>query len=181
MNAKLPTQKELSAALERATRLALEKLFSEHSETFYYVSLITTGEAHAPFLSAWSREALAAEAKNQGLTSEELLKWSYADSPYSIFGEEFFEEVNRLFDQRPLIDGTLDKNERYAEFEFRLSAMETAMKRLDEKGMFGHGLERAKVVVAVEVMPPDRTNTERVLRLNPPEALVEWLSEIAEE
>lgn len=30
-------------------------------------------------------------------------------------------------------------------------------------------------------MPPDYTNTEIALRLNPQEALTEWLEEIAEE
>lgn len=32
-----------------------------------------------------------------------------------------------------------------------------------------------------EFMPPDFTNTKRALRLNPREALNEWLEEIAEE
>ncbi len=36
------------------------------------------------------------------------------------------------------------------------------------------------VVLAVEVMPPDFTNTERVLRMNPPDAVRVWLREAAE-
>jgi len=35
-------------------------------------------------------------------------------------------------------------------------------------------------VVNVEVMPPDATNVERAIRLNPPAALADWLSEAAE-
>jgi HD-like signal output (HDOD) protein len=58
--------------------------------------------------------------------------------------------------------------------------MESAVGRLDSEGTFGTGLERLGIVVLVEVMPPDHTNTERALRLNPREALTEWLNDAAE-
>ncbi|MNT83719.1 hypothetical protein D3C71_1528880 [compost metagenome] len=58
--------------------------------------------------------------------------------------------------------------------------MELAMARLNEEGLFGHGSRRLRLVVNVEVMPPDQTNTDRAKRLNPPGALNEWLSEVAE-
>ena len=54
------------------------------------------------------------------------------------------------------------------------------MTRLDRAGVFGTGPKRAGIVVNVECMPPDRTNVERALRLNPPEALEVWLREAAE-
>ncbi|MFI2410671.1 DUF4303 domain-containing protein [Streptomyces sp. NPDC018947] len=57
--------------------------------------------------------------------------------------------------------------------------METAVARLDAEGLFGTGADRHRVVVAVEVVPPDTGNDERVLRLNPPEALADWLEEAA--
>jgi hypothetical protein len=174
------TEAPLSEAIERATRLAVHKLFAEHPESFYYLSLITTGEAHAPFLTAWSEEALDEEAKRQGLPSTDLLKWSYADSPYTCYGEEFFGEVNRLFDERPSMDHTRTEEEWSTEFDLRLTAMEAAMKRLDEQGLFGRGPNRDQLVINVEVMPPDRTNTQRAIRLNPKGALVEWLKEAAE-
>jgi hypothetical protein len=58
-----------------------------------------------------------------------------------------------------------------------MQAMENAMIRLDREGAFGTGEARNKMVVLVEVMPPDWTNTERAKRMNPPEALIEWLAE----
>jgi Domain of unknown function (DUF4303) len=59
--------------------------------------------------------------------------------------------------------------------------MEQAMAVLDREGFFGKGDARSAVVINAEVMPPDYGNTERGLRLNPKEALTEWLGEIAEE
>jgi hypothetical protein len=39
----------------------------------------------------------------------------------------------------------------------------------------------SNVVVNVEVVPPDRTNTERARRLNPEGALSRWIAEAAEQ
>ena len=55
------------------------------------------------------------------------------------------------------------------------------MHNLDEKGIFGYGKQRLGIVINAKFMPPDYTNTERALRLNPHDALVEWLEEIAED
>ena len=35
-------------------------------------------------------------------------------------------------------------------------------------------------MINVEVVPPDHTNTERAIRLNPPEAITQWLADAAE-
>jgi hypothetical protein len=73
------------------------------------------------------------------------------------------------------------EDEDYArEYELRLNVMEAALAELDAEGLFGIGPERDQVVVLVEVMPPDYTNTERARRLNPPSALETWLREAAE-
>jgi hypothetical protein len=66
------------------------------------------------------------------------------------------------------------------EFELRLRAMERALARLDAEGVFGTGARRHRLVINAEVMPPDFTNTERALRLNPEESLKDWLAECAE-
>lgn len=58
--------------------------------------------------------------------------------------------------------------------------MESAIVKLDRKGVFGHGGDRERIVVNVEVMPPDFTNTQRAVRLNPPEAVRTWIDEAAE-
>ena len=181
MNTSYPTEVELSCAIESAAGMAINDLFAQHPGHYYYLSLITTGEAHSPVLAAWSEEALEEAVKNE-VDKEDArygLKWSYADSPFYCFGEDRFTQVNNLFEKRPDIH-SLDDNARNAEYELRLRAMESAIAKLDQRGIFGIGEERLKIVVNVEVMPPDYTNTQRAMRLNPPEAIRTWLEEAAE-
>lgn len=165
----------LKRAIADAVRSVAKRLFRETGESFYYFTLITSGEAHAPLISAWSREALSAVSPED----REMVKWSYADSPYFDYGAEGFEEVRILFDQRPDIL-SLEGELRFSEYEERLAVMEAALSEVDEMGVFGIGNEREKIVINVEVMPPDHSNTERAIRLNPPKALDEWLEEAAE-
>src|SRR5690606_15234136 len=129
-----PTEKELSDAIYEAGRAAFQGLFSERrSERFYYCTLTTTGEASRPAISAWSHEALAAVPEAE----REQLAWSYADSPYCCFGDEHFARVEALFARRPQMDPWSSEEERNAEYELRLRAMESAMARLDAEGLFG--------------------------------------------
>ncbi|WP_369941749.1 DUF4303 domain-containing protein [Xanthomonas medicagonis] len=177
MNASPPNQQARSAAIAQAARQAVEALFREHAQDVSYTALIATGEARAPFLSAWSWQALSAETQRQGLDSDEALKGFYADSPYALFGEGCFAEVHRYFAQRPAVDHTLRDAAWAAEFDLRPTAMEDAVRQLDAQGP---GAERDRRVVTVEGVPPDRGNTERALRLTPPAALVHWLAKAAE-
>lgn len=167
--------------IQDATEKALSKLFREHKENFYYCSLITTGEGLCPVISAWSNEALERVA-NEGDDAEEAkfyLKWSYAETPYFAYGEEYFEDVNKVFLERMRILTTAKDKEK--EIQLRINSMEKVMHNLDMNGMFGTGEKRLGIVINAEFMPPDYTNTERALRLNSREALNEWLEEIAEE
>jgi len=181
MSSPFPSESELASAIECAAGKAIKDLFARHPGQFYYVSLITTGEAHPPVIAAWSKEALEEAVKDQ--TDQEDarwgLKWSYADSPFYCFGEEYFEDVRDLFRKRPDIRSLGDR-EREAEYDLRLGAMESAIARLDQQGVFGTGEDRVKIVVNVEVVPPDYTNTQRAMRLNPQEAIRTWLEEAAE-
>jgi hypothetical protein len=165
----------LKRVIIQAIMKTAERLFRETGESFYYFTLITSGEAHAPIVSAWSKEKLAMvpEAERQ------TVKWSYADSPYFDFNSAGFEQVRVLFSQRPNIL-TLSEPLRSLEYKERLSTMEAALLAVDAAGTFGQGVERTKIVINVEVMPPDHSNTERAMRLNPPAALTEWLDEAAE-
>ena len=53
---------KLVATIEEATSQAAIDLFNSTNETFYFFVLSTTGEALAPFVSAWSYEALKNKA-----------------------------------------------------------------------------------------------------------------------
>ncbi len=178
----IPSEHELAKAITIAARSAIRQLFKEYPhDAFYYCSLVTTGEGHTPCLTAWSWEKLADAVEEEGGGSNlfEDLKWSYADSPFYSFGESHFNEVKRLFIARSVSgdrDSTTDRNE----FELRLRAMESAMAQLDSEGLFGKGNERLRIVINSEVMPPDHSNVVRAQRLNPREALKEWLKEAAE-
>jgi hypothetical protein len=178
----IPSEKELRDAIADAVRAATLELFREHPGHYYYVSVITTGEAHAPMLTAWSKEALE-EAVAEGADAEEArleLRWSYADSPYCGFGDAYFGRVRELFALRPRMDPE-DDVAWSNEFNLRLRAMEAAVAVLDSEGLYGRGTSRLGIVVGVEVMPPDGTNLARMRRLNPPAALGDWLAEAAEE
>ena len=52
------------------------------------------------------------------------------------------------------------------EWDIRVHALEEAMKRLDESGLFGTKEERNHVVINVELAPPDGSEYNRALRLN---------------
>ena len=176
---KSATQDELVAAITAAARRAFKRLFEEHpDESFYYCSLITTGEALPPAIAAWSWQALERVCRDTGERAEDL-KWSYADSPYYAFGDELFSQVRELYASRPEALSTDDESW-FEEYNTRLDAMEASMHQLDREGLFGTGKERLKKVVLAEVMPPNCSNTERAKRLNPTEALKEWLREAAE-
>ncbi|MBO4391132.1 MAG: DUF4303 domain-containing protein [Lachnospiraceae bacterium] len=174
---------KLVQMIREAAGKAFGKLFAEHDETFYYCSLITIGECECPYISAWSLESLEREAA-KGADPEEdkrLLKWSYADSPYCAYGyEEFFQELRAEYSLRTKrLDD--DDDEAYdTEMDIRMNSMEKAMQELDAQGLFGTGEKRSRMVINAEYMPPDHSNTERALRLNPEEALTEWLDEAAE-
>lgn len=176
-------ENRLADAIYEAAQNAARKLFSIYkNHHFYYFALVTDGEAHAPFISAWSREALqeaSADSADPDMDAA-YLKWSYADSPFCFFGEDFFSVVNELFAARPEMSHKMSQAEWHSEFRLRISAMESALKRLDETGVFGRGTDRLGIVINVEVVPPDHSNTERARRLNPNEALTNWLAEIAE-
>jgi len=167
----------LVKAITNATRNAFTDLFT-NNERFYYCVLMTTGEALAPFISAWSWEAL--ERTSRGRTELEVLKWSYADSPYYNYGEKYFNEVRELFAKRPNIYD-LDDEFYDKEYDLRLSAMELAMKQLDKERIFELNQHRSEVYINVELMPPCVSNTERALRLNKKENIINWLIEAAEE
>lgn len=176
----IPSEEELKNAIANAVRNAVKNLFENSpGHHFYYIALITSGDVLAPSLTAWSKEALENElSKNEGIERLDI-KWSYADSPFFPVGEQYFDAVRRLFESRPKLDPN-DSEQWEDEFQFRMRAMEAAMAELDREGVFGSERARGGLVINVEVMPPDHTNTVRARRLNKDESLQEWLVEAAE-
>jgi len=177
----------LAIEIAAAARMSFCTLF-ENGERYYYCTLYTTGEGHAPSISAWSWEALAVESARQAEESDtpvstiaDLIKWSYADSPYCCFGDDNFDGVKQRYNERPFI-ADLENDDWNCELDVRLKAMELAMKMLDDEGIFALNQLRESVCVLVEVMPPDEINTEIALRLNRAEtpAMQAWLAEVAE-
>lgn len=177
----------LAIEIAAAARTSFCTLF-ENGERYYYCTLYTTGEGHAPSISAWSWEALEVESARQAEESEtpvstiaELIKWSYADSPYCCYGDDQFDRIKQRFNARPSIT-ELEIDDWNVEFNLRLKAMELAMKMLDDEGIFALNQPRESVCVLVEIMPPDAANTEIALRLNRAEtpAMQAWLAEAAE-
>lgn len=175
--------RHLSGVIALASQRAFGKLFGDVDESFYYVALVTTGEGLAPCIAAWSREALERAVAGSGdpAQAREWFKWSWADSPYLAFGDEFFDDVRSLFAERGCIAELDMDEEREAEFECRLASMEEALCRLDATRLFGSGERRSQIIVMAEVSPPDHSNTGRAVRLNPGgDLLNEWLRECAE-
>jgi hypothetical protein len=168
----------LSIAIEKAAKSAFMKLFA-NKERYYYCVLLTTEDGLAPFISAWSIEALERLANEHSIEYAKVRKWSYADSPYYNFGGEYFQTVKQLFNQRPNID-ELNDDSWAKELSIRLSAMEIAMKNLDDEGIFGINQPRENIYINVELMPPNSLNTERALRLNNRNNITDWLEEAAE-
>lgn len=176
----VPSAFELERAIADATRAAIARLFKAHPERFYCIALLTTGEAHRPCLAACSHEALVAMTSGMPPQDAEAVKWSFADSPYYAFADDCFDDVERLFALRPRLDPFGTQGAWQEECDFRIGAMERAIARLDREGVFGAGDRRNRLVVNVEVVPPDAGNAERAKRLNPPVALRDWLDEAAE-
>lgn len=164
-----------------AVTYSVGELFNKHpNEDFYYISLITSGEAHSPILSAWSYQELR-KLSNNDKEEERLIKWSYADSPYTRYKNTFFQKVEQIFESRD----TKNINERdfSDEFDFRINAMVAAMHQADVNGVFGNGDSRLNLLINVEVMPPDETNVIRAKELNPKNSkiLPIWIEEAGEE
>lgn len=169
----------LTAAITEAARMAFQKLFN-NGEHFYYCVLLTTGEGLAPIISAWSWEALDRVSQKYSKTYAQDVKWSYADSPYYAFGDnEYFGDVKQLFEHRTNIDNLNDEDWE-KELNFRVMAMVEAMSILDKEELFAQNQSRKNILINVELMPPEASNTQRALELNNPEDIEDYLQEAAE-
>lgn len=173
----------LSEKIAQASRKTLLELF-ENGEQYYYCALVTTWEGHAPFISAWSWEALERETQKHKECPDYVksIKWSYADSPYCDFHGNNFELVKTIFNQLPNIHQMTEIEHEKELIQFRFRAMEHALKLLDAEGLFEKNQPRDNIGIFVEPNPPDHLITEIALRLNnsKSEIIKQWLEEAAE-
>lgn len=169
---------EITQALYKSVKSVLTDLY-KNKEHYYYITLVSDGSANTPCISAWSYEALARCEVND--EDRELIRWSYADSPYCCHRQEDFAEVDRLLWERPDIKA-MEDGQFEMEYEKRYMAMEEAMRQLDKEGLFAVNQAREEVVVLVETMPPDEENTIRAWRMNDSSSQIfhQWLEEAAE-
>jgi hypothetical protein len=169
----------LRDAIREAARQAFGAVRSANPrEYFYYFALVTTGDALRPGPSACSLEGLERvldRYRAKGSTyGADVLRWSEADSPYHLHGDEHFRDVEALFrcegDHRTLPDATYEE-----EVARRFQAMEDALRELDREGVFGTGAKRHGVVI--NVVAPGEEDEDAILvraaRLNPAESLVQ--------
>ena len=180
----------LVSEIANAARKSFQQLFAT-GESFYYCALITTGEAHCPHVTAWSYEALERTALERSTQdpniygnheqAKAIIKWMYAESPYVAYNyEENFTNAAALFQSLPTpFDAYMagDEAESETRYNFRLSAMEEALKQLDREGLFAQNQPRSQVYVNVETVYPDYTDKARALRLNNPDHLSTWFEE----
>ncbi|MCP4151713.1 MAG: DUF4303 domain-containing protein, partial [bacterium] len=102
------------------------------------------------------------------------LRWSEADSPFDLFGDDYFKPVEESFS---LFGAPYQLSEETR--EMLLSCIIQALANLDSKGFFGTGAERNKVVLNV-TMPGDETEKDLLARarlLNPKDALITYESD----
>lgn len=166
-----------------AVEKSFTALFNEHGNEHFYYCTIVMADGAAPCISAQSEESLRSYLKENDVSDSEILdyKWSWADSEYCAYGyDEFFDDVMELFDEsfRDLLDDDVKFESKYNEW---FSAMETVMKMLDEKGLFGVGNDRDRVFVYAEESPPDEEfesqYRERAERMNPSAVYEKWLAD----
>lgn len=160
----------LKQMLKDAICCATLTTLSQHpNEHYYYLALITSPEALPPCLAIWTEEALQRESHN----NEEVayfLKWSYADSPYTIYDSAGFADL-----QAPFLA--------LSSLEERLALMTSALQELDNDGFFSQHFDRQALLLNVELVPPDPSNTTRAIALNPSNSTILpiWIAEVCEE
>ncbi|MBQ9604424.1 MAG: DUF4303 domain-containing protein [Firmicutes bacterium] len=168
-------KKEIEMVLTEAAKNCFSSLFKKHNEDFYYCALILSDGA-APFISAWSYEALVSFLEKNSLDIETELpkyKWSYADSPYCGYGyNEFFSNAAALYNKN--IENTVSEDEEERVVKLWIDAMESTMKYLDSIGLFGDAEKRKHIFINAEIMPPVYENSVRAKRLNPDEIYAAW-------
>jgi len=141
----------IRSVIREAARSAwLELRAARPNETFYYFGLVTTPNSHRPAPTASSFEGLDRAVAGYREQRIELLhdelRWSDLESPYALYGdahfrdvEPFFDALGSPYDRAPQVNRSLRE------------AMVGALADLDADGFFGRGAARDDVVLDVTV------------------------------
>ncbi|WP_431245825.1 DUF4303 domain-containing protein [Leifsonia xyli] len=166
----------IRSAIAGAARTAWTALREEHpADDFYYFGLWTSPVAHRPAPTACSEQGLlraVEEHRADGVgVDADALRWAVNASPYDLFGDEAFAELEPLFER---VGDPYDRSRE--ENESLFEAMVGALADLDAEGFFGTGARRDTVVVNVTMPAHERPRDaiESARRLNPPSALVRY-------
>jgi hypothetical protein len=174
----MPADTVLSAALADAARRAFTQVRAAHpAEEFYCFALFTSADAGGIEPTCNGEQGLREAAQDYvdadgGTLATRLaeLRWSPADSPYHLFGDEHFAEVQRLHARPDPYE--LDDDAAEAEVQARLEACFDALAQLDGEGFFGRGAQRDGVLVTVlQGDQSDRSRLRNARRLNPSTAV----------
>ncbi len=160
--------RKLEEALRKAIKATWKALRSERpDDELYAFGLYVTRDALFIGPTAGSEAGLRALTE-EGSTPQ---RWALHRSPLHLWGEDHFERVQTLLAERP-DPYELEEEAFDAEIQARLEACFAALKALDDKGLFGKGPERHRLIVNVfSADESDRHRLENSARLNPPEAL----------
>lgn len=165
MDSRAETDADLVEALARATRRALVEVREENSGEICTVALVTSGEMLRPYLC---------------VTRHGPERWNLAEEPNAVVADHHFASAANVWDAR---GGLFDRGDEEidAEFALRQASMEQALRCLDVEAEFGRGPARDRILLLVEVMPPDPDVAGAARRLNPDGSLLAcWLAEASE-
>lgn len=164
----MPTidREALETAMLSELRAAWQTLRGRHpGERFYAFGLYTTDLADYLTVTASTEEGLSevtqrsvTETGSDPVAQRVALRWSPGDSPLHAEGEGLLAESARLRREGPgPYDDTPEADEAISlVFDVAIQAL----KRLDEEGVFGQGLERAQLVLGI--WKGDQSDEERL-------------------
>lgn len=145
-------------------------------EHFYAFGLYTAERAEYLMVTASTEEGLASIANPPTAAA---LRWSPCDSPLHAEGTELLQRSDRLRRSGP--DPYEDSVESDEAVTLVSDVAVDVLKRLDDEGLFGAGIERARLVLGI--FRGDQTDEERLdfaYRLNPRRVVERFARELRE-
>jgi hypothetical protein len=172
--------------LYEASKAAFLDVQQAHTdERFYLFALFTCGDLGYVVPTASTEEGLtqvaqeyAKKERYQEFSLQQLredLRWSPADSPLHLDGEEHFHAVNKLAEHIPSILYEIPTDDSWDEFntfcDKVLGVYVEVLKQLDAEGIFGVGEQRDSVLLNILMGDQGSDEWLRYAKLLNPEAV----------